>query len=176
LRVNREIRVPKVRVIGPDGVQIGILDTREALERAQQLGLDLVEVVANATPPVCKIIKYGKFRFEQEKRDKQQSKESKKKAQKLKEIKVKLNIGDHDLETKLRHARKFLEEGDKVKVTCMFRGREMARPELGDKLMQKICDELKELAVVEVPPKRMGRFITLILAPSAKKKNKLEEI
>ncbi|MFN0065365.1 MAG: translation initiation factor IF-3, partial [Chlamydiales bacterium] len=135
LRINRQIRVPNVRVIGADGAQIGIISTREALLLAQEAQLDLVEVAPNASPPVCKIIDYGKFRYDQTKRERES-----KKAQhqvKVKEIKLKPNIDEHDFQTKLKRARQFLEKGNKVKVTCMFRGREMAYPELGKKVVQR---------------------------------------
>lgn len=168
MKVNREIRAPKVRVIGPQGEQIGVLTFHEALTMAQEAGLDLVEISAGSNPPVCKIINYGKFRYDQTKREKES-----KKAQhqiKVKEIKFKPNIGIHDYDTKLRHARDFLEEGDKVKVTCTFRGREMMYPELGEKVVKQLCDALEDISMVESPPKLMGRMLTAVLAPSSKKK------
>jgi len=167
LRTNREIRVPKVRVISQTGEQIGILPVKEALQKAEEQGLDLVEVVPGATPPVCKIIDYGKFRYDQTKREKESKKTSHQ--TKLKEIKFKPNIKEHDLFTKLRHAREFLLKGNKVKVTCAFRGRENVHPEIGAKLVQKVIDELEDVAVTEFPMKKFGRFLTVVLAPSAKK-------
>jgi translation initiation factor IF-3 len=170
LKVNRQIRAPKVRVIGPDGEQIGILNIQEALQKAAIEGLDLVEIVPNSNPPVCKIINYGKYRYDQTKREKES-----KKAQhqiKVKEVKLKPNIDEHDLQTKLRHAREFLTEGNKVKVTCMFRGREMAHPEIGHRLMAKVVAELEDVSAAEAPPNMMGRFLTIVLAPSSKKKIK----
>lgn len=168
MKVNREIRAPKVRVIGQAGEQIGILALYEALDRAAEAGLDLVEIVPGSNPPVCKIINYGKFRYDQTKREKES-----KKAQhqiKVKEVKIKPNIDTHDLETKKRHAREFVSKGNKVKVTCTFRGREMAHPELGQKLVQEFVDEMEDVAMAESEPKLMGKMLTVILAPGAKKK------
>lgn len=170
MKVNKQIRAPKVRVIGPDGEQIGVLTIQEAMQRATVEGLDLVEIVPNSNPPVCKIINYGKYRYDQTKREKES-----KKAQhqiKVKEVKLKPNIDEHDLQTKLRHAREFLLEGNKVKVTCMFRGREMAHPEIGQRLMAKVISALEDVSAYEAPPNMLGRFLTLMLAPSIKKKIK----
>lgn len=168
MRINRQIRAPKVRVISEKGEQIGLLSVQDALKRAQDEGLDLVEIAPEAKPPVCKIIDYGKFRYDQTKREK----ESKKARHviKVKEIKVKPNIDDHDLETKLRHARKFLESGNKVKMTCSFRGREMAHRDIGEKLLKKCVESLEDVAQLETPMKRMGRFMHIVLAPQGKKK------
>lgn len=168
MKVNREIRAPKVRVISSTGEQIGVLPLYEALAKAEQEGLDLVEISAGSNPPVCKIINYGKYRYDQTKREKES-----KKAQhqiKIKEIKIKPNIGAHDLETKMQHAREFLEKGNKVKITCTFRGREMAHPEIGEKLMQKLCDDLEDISTAEAPVKMFGRLLIVVLAPGAKKK------
>jgi len=167
LKVNREIRAPRVRLIGKDGSQIGIVTSREALTHAEQAGLDLVEISPNANPPVCKIIDYGKFRYQLTKKEREN-----KKAQhqaKLKEIKVKPNIDEHDLNTKIKRAREFIEKGNKVRVTCMFRGREMARPELGAKVTERFVDNLGDIAQVEAPPKLMGRNLSLVLAPQGKR-------
>lgn len=168
MKVNREIRAPKVRVISQTGEQIGVLSIHEALTRAEQEGLDLVEIAPGSVPPVCKIINYGKFRYDQTKREK----ESKKTQHqvKVKEIKLKPNISIHDLTTKLDHAREFLEKGNKVKITCTFRGREMAHPEIGEKLMQKLVDDLEEVSTAEAPLKLFGRSLIVVLAPGAKKK------
>ncbi|MCH9609064.1 MAG: Translation initiation factor IF-3 [Chlamydiales bacterium] len=165
--MNRQIRIPQVRVIGADGSQLGIMDTRDAQNLANEQNLDLVEVAPLAKPPVCKIIDYGKFRFDQTKREK----ESKKTQHqvKIKEIKLKPNIDDHDLNTKLKRSHQFLEKGYKVKVTCMFRGREMAYPENGRKVVQRLIDELKDIGTVEAPLKMMGRSLFCVLAPSGKK-------
>ena len=168
MRVNRQIRAPRVRVISQTGEQVGVIPIEEALRMAEQAGVDLVEIVATSTPPVCKIIDYGKFRYDQTKREKE-SKKSQHQI-KVKEVKVKPNIDDHDLETKLRHAREFISKGNKVKVTCQFRGREMAHPELGDRLMKRIVEALSDSAMVEAPPNMMGRMLTMVLAPGGKKK------
>ena len=168
MKVNREIRAPRVRVINERGEQVGVLALYEALAMADDAGLDLVEVVPTSNPPVCKIINYGKFRYDQTKREKE-SKKSQHQI-KVKEIKVKPNIGEHDLEFKLRHARDFLIEGDKVKITCTFRGREMMHPEFGEQIVRKMCDDLEDVATVEAPAKLLGRALTLVLAPGGKKK------
>lgn len=168
MRVNREIRIPQVRVISQSGEQVGLMATRDALKMAEDAGLDLVEIVPNANPPVCKVMDYGKYRYDQTKREKESKKASHQ--IKVKELKCKPNIDDHDLETKLRQARDFLAKGYKVKVTCMFRGREMAHTEIGERLVKKIIDELAEDSIVEAEPKLFGRFYTAVLAPSQKKK------
>lgn len=170
MRVNQQIRVPKVRVISADGEQVGILSTREAMSLASEKGLDLVEIVPTANPPVCKIIDYGKYRYDQTKKDKESKKASHQ--VKVKEVKVKPNINEHDLEVKLRRAREFLSKGNKVKITLMFRGRERARPELGYRLLERMRDEMEDVAQVEAEPKIMGRFLTMVVAPSTKKKSK----
>jgi len=167
LKVNREIRAPRVRVISQTGEQIGILPLHEALARADEAGLDLVEISPAANPPVCKIIDFGKFRYDQTKREKES-----KKAQhqvKVKEIKLKPNIDVHDLETKIRHARSFIEDGDKVKVSCTFRGREMAHQEIGHELIKKVVAELDGIAIPESLAKMMGRTLTVVFAPGGKK-------
>lgn len=170
MRINREIRAPKVRVISQSGGQIGILSIKEAMQKAEEAGLDLVEIVPDANPPVCKIIDFGKYRYDQTKREK----ESKKSLHqiKVKEVKFKPNIDDHDLQTKLRQLKEFLDKGNKVKITCMFRGREMIHPEIGHKLMEKVIAELHDVSEVEAPLKMFGRSLTVVLAPSAKKKSK----
>lgn len=167
LRVNKQIRVPKVRLIGPDGAQLGIVATRDAQTMAMEHNLDLVEVAPNASPPVCKIIDYGKFRFDQAKREKE-SKKSQHQI-KIKEIKLKPNIDSHDLQTKTKKAREFLEKGNKVKVTCMFRGREMAYPENGRKVVQALLEEVMDVGSAEAPPKMMGRSLFCVIAPTGKK-------
>lgn len=168
MKVNREIRAPKVRVISSTGEQIGIISIQEALARADEEGLDLVEIVPGSNPPVCKIINYGKFRYDQTKREKE-SKKSQHQV-KVKEIKLKPNIDLHDLETKLRHARDFIVKGNKVKISCMFRGREMAHQQIGEKLVRRFCTELEDIAQPESPPKMLGRTLSTVLAPGAKKK------
>ncbi|MBS0654691.1 MAG: translation initiation factor IF-3 [Verrucomicrobia bacterium] len=171
MRVNHDIRAPKLRVISATGEQLGVLSFHEALSLAQQQGLDLVEVVAKEVPPVCKIIDYGKFRYDQTKREKE-SKKSQHQV-KVKELKVSPNISEHDLDVKLRHAREFLEAGNKVKISCLFRGREMMHPEFGERLFDKIKQVLEDLAIIEVPAKMFGRMLSMILAPGAKKKGKV---
>jgi translation initiation factor IF-3 len=164
LRVNKQIRAPKVRVIGDDGSQIGVLPIKEALMKAAEANLDLVEIAPNAQPPVCKIIDYGKFRYDQTKREKES-----KKAQhqvKVKEIKLKPNIDEHDFQTKLKQARQFIEKGNKLKVTCMYRGRELIHPELGQKVVQRFCKGLEDIALVEAPAKLLGRSLIGVLAPA----------
>ncbi len=168
MKVNREIRAPKVRVISQTGEQVGVISIHEALAMAEEAGLDLVEIVPGSVPPVCKIINYGKFRYDQTKREK----ESKKSRHviKVKEVKIKPNIDPHDLEIKLRHAREFISKGNKVKITCTFRGREMLHAEIGEKLIKKICEDFEDVATPEVPPKMLGRILSVVLAPGGKKK------
>ena len=168
MRINREIRAPQVRLIGKDGKQVGVVTIEQAQAQAKQDGLDLVEISPNAKPPVCKVIDYGKFRYQMTKKERE-SKKAQHQA-KLKEIKVKPNIDEHDLLVKIKHAREFIEKGNKVRVTCMFRGREMARPELGYRVTNRIVEELEGVAQVESRPKLMGRNLSLVLAPIGKKK------
>lgn len=168
MKVNREIRAPKVRLIGSAGEQVGVVALYEALAMAEEAGLDLVEISAGSTPPVCKIMNYGKYRYDQTKREKE-SKKSQHQI-KVKEVKIKPNIDEHDLETKMRHAREFLSKGNKVKVTCTFRGREMMHAEYGEKLVKKFCDDLDDISMVESSMKMFGRALTAVLAPGAKKK------
>jgi translation initiation factor IF-3 len=168
LRINREIRAARVRVIDKDGGQLGILNLSEALMRAEDAGLDLIEISPSAEPPVCKIIDYGKFRYQQTKKEKEG-----KKAQhqvKVKEIKIKPNTDEHDLMVKLKHAREFIVKGNKVRITCTFRGREMMHPEFGLKLVQRMCSDLADIATPESPAKLLGRNLSVVLAPGAKKK------
>lgn len=172
MRINRQIRAPKVRVIDEQGGQLGVIDIRDALRLSEEAGLDLVEVAPTAVPPVCKIIDYGKFRYDQTKREK----ESKKTQHviKVKEVKLKPNIDTHDLQTKMRKAKDFLADGNKVKVTCTFRGREMAHTEIGFTLIKEVITDLEEFGTVESPPKLFGRILQLVLAPGGKKKTKQE--
>ncbi len=168
MKVNREIRAPKVRVISHTGEQVGIIALYEALAMAEEQGLDLVEIVPGSSPPVCKIMNFGKFRYDQSKREK----ESKKATHqiKVKEIKLKPNIDVHDLETKTRHARDFLTDGNKVKITCTFRGREMMHPEIGEKIVREMVQSLEDVSTCESPAKMMGRMLLVVLAPGRKKK------
>ena len=161
--MNQGIRAREVRVIDPDGNQLGILQIREALAAALEFGLDLVEVSPTAKPPVCKIMDYGRFKYEQTK--KQHEAKKKQATFQLKEIKVRPKTGDHDLQTKLGHIRKFLERKDKVKVTVMFRGREIALSDKGRALLELIATEVEQTAVVEQLPKFEGRTMIMILAP-----------
>lgn len=170
MKVNREIRASKVRLISHTGEQVGIVSLHEALEMADQNGLDLVEIVPGSNPPVCKIMNFGKFRYDQSKREKESKKASHQ--IKVKEIKLKPNIDVHDLETKTRHARDFLTSGNKVKITCLFRGREIMRPENGEKIVREMCQNLEDVSVIESPPKLMGRMLLAVLAPGGGKKKK----
>lgn len=163
MNINRQIRAKEVRVIDPDGNQIGIIPTNKALAAANEFGLDLVEVSPNATPPVCKIMDYGRYKYEQTK--KQQEAKKKQSTFQVKEIKVRPKTGEHDLMVKLGHIRKFIERKDKVKVTVMFRGREITLSEQGRELLQKIAEELTDLATVEQYPKFEGRTMVMILSP-----------
>lgn len=166
MRINKEIRALKVRVIGADGKQIGVITPFEAIKIAESEGLDLVEISPNAEPPVCKIIDYGKYRYQQTKKEKES-----KKAQhqiKVKEIKLKPNIDQHDLDIKLKHAKEFIEKGCKVKVTCTFRGREMMFASKGKEVVDYLIENLKEIATVESDPKMLGRSMIAILAPGSK--------
>ena len=167
VRVNERIRVPQVRVIGDDGEQVGVLPVREALVLAQSKGLDLVEVSPTARPPVCRIMDYGKFKYEQNRRARKAKK--KQHQMQLKEIKMRPKIEGHDYDFKVQHAREFLEGRDKVKFTVTFRGREMAHQEIGYKLIQKAIADLSELASVESPPKSEGRTLTAVLMPKPPK-------
>ncbi len=168
MRVNHEIRVPRVRVIGADGEQLGVLTVQEARYKAQDAGLDLVEIVPNAEPPVCKIVDYGKFRYDQTKREKENKKSQHQ--VKVKEVKVSPNIGEHDLDQKLRQAIKFLGQGNKVKFSCYFRGREMMHRDLGHKVFEKVLEALGDAGTVESVPKMFGRMLTLVVGPPSKKK------
>jgi len=143
------------------GEQLGVMKLSDAIRHAQGLGLDLVEVAPNANPPVCRIVDYGKFKYEASKQDK----EKKHSGSKLKEIKFRVNIDDHDYETKMRHAEEFLDKGNKVRVQLQFRGREMAHQEIGMALMAKIKGDLSTMANVEMEPKLMGKNVTMTLAP-----------
>ncbi|MCX8132917.1 MAG: translation initiation factor IF-3 [Roseococcus sp.] len=162
-RVNEEIRVPQVRLIDENGEMVGVMSIRDALYRAYQAGLDLLEISPNAVPPVCKITDYGKFKYEQQKKASEARK--KQKIVEIKEIKVRPNIDDHDYEVKMKQARSFISEGDKVKVTLRFRGREMAHQELGVKLLERIRTELADMVKVESMPRLENRQMVMVLAP-----------
>lgn len=157
-----------MRLISHTGEQAGVVPLYEALAMAEEQGLDLVEIVPGSSPPVCKVMNFGKFRYDQSKREKENKKASHQ--IKVKEVKLKPNIDIHDLETKTKHAREFLTSGNKVKITCTFRGREMMHPEIGEKIVQKMCQDLEDISIAESPAKMMGRMLLVVLAPGAKKK------
>lgn len=157
-----------MRVIDKDGSQLGVLSLQEALEKSELTGLDLVEIAPNAEPPVCKIIDYGKYRYQVTKKEKEGKKSQHQ--VKVKEIKIKPVTDDHDIQIKIRHAREFIAKGDKVRVTCSFRGRELAHPEIGMKAVIGICEALADVAAPEVEPKLMGKTLSTVLAPGVKKK------
>ena len=163
MRVNERIRVPQVRLVGTDGELIGVLPTRDALAMAQEQGLDLVEVAAKSRPPVCRIMDFGKFKYEQSK--KAHKAKRKQHTMQLKEIKIRPKIEEHDYQFKLRHAREFLEHRDKVKVTLTYRGREMAHLEFGQRLLDKFVNDLLDLANIEQHAKLEGRNMTMVLIP-----------
>ena len=163
LRINDMIRVPEVRLISADGRQAGVVSTDQAMELARENGLDLVEVSPMARPPVCKILDYGKYKFEQEKRIKESKR--KQKLGKLKEIRMQPKIETHDLQFKARQVRQFLEEGNKVKVTIRFRGRELAHTEIGRDVLGRILKILVDAAVLERRPQMEGRFMSMFLSP-----------
>ena len=159
------IRVPEVRLIGEDGSQAGVIATEQALEQARTAGLDLVEVSPMARPPVCKILDYGKYKFEQEKRIKESKR--KQKLGKLKEVRMQPKIERHDLQFKARQVRQFLEGGNKVKVTIRFRGRELAHTEIGRGVLGRILEILDDFATLERRPQMEGRFMSMFLSPGA---------
>ncbi|KAA1025878.1 translation initiation factor IF-3 [Pseudonocardia sp. EV170527-09] len=165
-RINDRIRVPEVRLVGPNGEQVGIVRIEDALKLAQDADLDLVEVAGQARPPVCKLMDYGKFKYESA----QKARESRRNQQLtvIKEQKLRPKIDKHDYETKRGHVIRFLEGGNKVKVTIMFRGREQSRPELGYRLLQRLAEDIGDMAVVEAAPKQDGRNMTMVLAPTKK--------
>lgn len=172
-KINDEISAPEVRVVDAQGGALGVLPRREALRIALERELDLVEIAPQANPPVCKIIDYGKFIYEQTKREKQQ-----KKAQvhsTLKEVRFKAGTDTHDFDFKTRHARGFLEEGHKVKATVMFKGREILHKELGEELLQRFIDALAEVSKIDQPMRMEGRFLGVMLAPDIKKPVKKKE-
>nr|WP_205926021.1 translation initiation factor IF-3 [Rhizobium sp. P38BS-XIX] len=162
-RSNREIRIPKVQLITADGANMGIVPTDQALKMAEEAGLDLVEISPNAEPPVCKILDLGKLKYANQKKAAEARK--KQKIVEVKEIKMRPNIDTHDYEVKMKAIGRFFEEGDKVKVTLKFRGREMAHQELGMKLLQQVKEDTLEIAKVEAEPKLEGRQMMMVLAP-----------
>ena len=165
LRTNEQIRVRDVRLIDENGEQRGVLPMAEALRMAKELSLDLVEIAPQSNPPVCKILDYGKFKFEQEKKLKDNRKHQK--IVKIKEVRMQPKIDDHDLDFKSRHVRNFLEEGNKVKVTIRFRGRELAHTEIGEDVLKSVLVKIEGLYVMESPPRMEGRFMSMMLIPKA---------
>ena len=161
--VNHRIRATEVRVIDPDGEQLGVISLEEALQKAEEFGLDLVEVAPQATPSVCKIMDYGKYKYQQKKRTSEAKKNSSR--VELKELKLRLKTDDHDIATKLKHARKFLDQNNKVKFTVMFKGREARRPEFAEDMLLDIADQLMDVADVEQPPKLEGHNMTMLVGP-----------
>jgi translation initiation factor IF-3 len=172
-RVNERIRIREVRLIDDEGNQVGIIATRDALEMARQKGLDLVEVAPNAVPPVCRLMDYGKFRYEQSRKERDSRKNQH--VVELKEVRIRPKIDDHDLETKGRQASKFLDHGDKVKLTVLFRGREMAHPDIGKGLLDQLIELLKPHGTVEQTPRLEGRAMTAIMNPVRAKMSQHEK-
>jgi len=167
-RINRQIRAKEVRLIDTDGKQLGIFPLQEALRLAEERGLDLVEIAPNASPPVCKILDFGKFMYELKKKEKSAKKKQKEHAMEVKDIMLSLRIDEHDLKVKLKYMREFLEDGDKVRVRIRFRGRENLHPELGDRLAERIIQELSDVGQLEGSTKREGNFLTFSLIPKKK--------
>ena len=163
LRINEEIRAREVRLTSATNEQLGIVQLRDALQMAAEQHLDLVEVAPTAKPPVCRIMDFGKFKYEQQKRDKEAKK--KQKVVTVKEVKLRPNIEDHDFDVKFKNAQRFLEDGDKVKVTIMFRGRELSHPELGKKVLDKMASQIKDIANIERAARLEGKNMIMILAP-----------
>jgi len=166
-QINEEIRDKEVRVVTDDGEQLGIMSAAEALKIAESKNLDLVKIAPMAKPPVCKIMDYGKFRFEKAKKEKEAKKNQK--TIEIKEIRLSLNIDTHDFDTKINHARKFIAAGNKVKVSIRFRGREMAHPELGLTIMKRCAEAMADCAGIEKPAKLEGRQMLMFLAPKSSK-------
>jgi translation initiation factor IF-3 len=172
-RINERIRVPEVRLVGPNGEQVGIVSVNDALRLAQEADLDLVEVAPTARPPVCKLMDYGKFKYESALKARESRKNQ---AQTIiKEIKLRPKIDPHDYGTKKGHVERFLKAGDKVKVTIMFRGREQSRPELGFRLLQRLAGDVEELGFVESQPKQDGRNMIMVIGPHRKKSDAKSE-
>ena len=167
VQINEDIRDKEVRVIGPDGGQLGIMSSSEALDKATEANLDLVKIAPQAVPPVCKIMDYGKYRFEQQKREKEAKKNQR--TFDIKEVRLSLGIDTHDFDTKVKQAAKFVQGGDKVKATIRFKGRELGHPEHGLEIMRKFAEALAEVAVVEKPAKLEGRSMMMFLAAKPNK-------
>jgi translation initiation factor IF-3 len=163
-RTNRRIKAREVRVVGPEGDQLGVLPIEQALARAQELGMDLVEVSPMAKPPVCKIMDYGKFKYLEKK--KQNEAKKKQVVVQLKEVKLRPRTEEHDYTTKLKKVREFLGEANKARITVTFRGRELSHRELGQKVLQKVIEDLRDVAIIEAAPRMEGRQLFMILAPN----------
>jgi len=178
LRVNEGIRAKEVRLVGEKGEQLGIVPLSQALETARKHNLDLVEVAATAAPPVCRLLDYGKYKYEQTKKERELRRSQR--ASLLREVRLRPKIGDHDFEAKTRSVRRLLEEGDKVKVIVRFRGREITHPELGWRLLQRMAESLKEVASIDRQPSMENRWMSIILSPvsteKAKAKKEKEEV
>jgi translation initiation factor IF-3 len=163
INVNKRIRAKEVRLIDADGKQLGVVPFMEALETAKTQGLDLVEVAPNVTPPVCRIMDYGRYKYQQSK--KLQEAKKRQSTFQVKEIKLRPRTGEHDFQVKMRHAKRFLDHRDKVKITVIFRGREMAYTNLGKALLDRVVEQTEEFAVVEQEARREGRILVMVLAP-----------
>ncbi|MDD5081986.1 MAG: translation initiation factor IF-3 [Dehalococcoidales bacterium] len=171
--MNERIRAKEVRLVGKKGEQIGVMPVAQALDMARKSSLDLVEVAPTAVPPVCRLLDYGKFKYEQTKKEREARKSQK--VVLLRELRIRPKIGDHDFDAKARSARKLLDEGNKVKLTVMFRGREITHPDLGLKLMKRMQEFVKEQGAVETPPGMDGRRLVMVLAPVPGQKAKIKE-
>jgi translation initiation factor IF-3 len=163
--VNRDIRAPEVRVIDPEGKQLGILAVKEAIRIAEERGLDLVEVAPNSQPPVCRIMNYGKYKYQQSKRTQEARKHQT--VIQIKEVKVRPRTEEHDFQFKLRHVKRFLDEGNKVKISILFRGREIAHPEFGKEMLNRFVEGVKDVMVIEQSPRLEGRNMVMIMAPKS---------
>jgi translation initiation factor IF-3 len=170
IQVNNEIKAREVRVIDPNGQQLGIMSLKEALRHAQEAQLDLVKIVPDAKPPVCKIMDYGKFKYEQSKREKEARKNQR--IINIKEIRMNPNIEEHDFQVRVKNALRFLKDGDKVKVTIKFRGREITHTKLGEEVLKKMADSVQEIGFIEKHPIIEGRNMVMVLSP---KQNKAKE-
>ena len=163
--INWDIRAPEVRVIDADGKQVGILPLKEAMKIAEEKGLDLVEVAPNSQPPVCRVMNYGKYKYQQNKRIQEARKHQT--VIHVKEVKVRPRTEEHDFQFKLRHVKRFLDEGNKVKISILFRGREIAHPEFGKEMLNRFVEGVKDLMVIEQAPRLEGRNMVMILAPKS---------
>jgi translation initiation factor IF-3 len=174
LRINHRIRVPEVRVIGEDGEQLGVMPTHEALRLAEERGVDLVEISPRAFPPVCRVMDYGKYKYEQAKKKQQARKHAS--TVEIKEIKFRPKTEEHDMDFKVKHVRRFLEEGNKVRLVIVFRGREITHPQTGLAVLNRVVDATADLSGVEVTPNMEGRRMVMILAPKANVVRKAAEV